>query len=129
MLSKYSDMNVFNDIWDSVRNPYVYKEYPHSNIFERTGGYEIRMLVPGHTKSDIKISIRSDYLIVSSNKTAFDEKPLYREFSNSKFERKFKLPVTADLDAITAKCEDGLLVVNVPTNDAERPKLLEVQVQ
>ena len=132
MLARYSDIDLFNGIFDSLQSldwGTKTKSVPPSNIFERQGGYEIKMLVPGYVKSDIKVAVQADSLTVSGEKNYGEENPIHKEYSNIKFSRKFALPRAVNRDAITAHCENGILTVNVPTKDKELTKLLEVQVQ
>lgn len=53
------------------------------------------------------------------------------ERSAGKFMRKFNLPANANLDGISAACQDGLLTVIVPKNpppDPHRPRTFDVNV-
>ncbi|CAL9081522.1 unnamed protein product [Musa textilis] len=48
-----------------------------------------------------------------------------------KFMRKFQLPEDADLDAITALCQDGVLTVTVekpPPPEPKKPKTIDVKM-
>jgi HSP20 family protein len=129
MLAKYSDVDPFEDFWRGFNLLSPQKTQPPVNILERQGGYEIRMLVPGYSKSDIKISAEAGMLRVSAEKKASDEKPLYKEFSISRFERRFTLPESTNREAIAASCEDGILVVNVPLRNKESMSAFEVKIQ
>jgi HSP20 family protein len=53
------------------------------------------------------------------------------ERSAGKFMRKFNLPANANLDNITAACQDGLLTIIVPKHpppDINRPRTFDVPV-
>lgn len=129
MLLKYSDINLFNDQFCGLNLPLSQNGSPPTNIIEHSGGYEVRMLVPGYHKSDIKISVKESLLKISAEKKQFNDKILHREFVISKFERSFSLPDSINKDSISASCEDGILIVAVPVKGNEQAKSLDIAIQ
>lgn len=91
---------------------------PSVNISENTDGFHMELAVPGLTREDFQIAVDKDRLTISAQKTMNSEKAektfTRREFNYSTFARTFYLPKTVDKDRISAKYENGILMVTVP---------------
>jgi HSP20 family protein len=87
-----------------------------ANVGETDTAFWVELAIPGHPKDSIQISIEKDILKVKSEKPEDESGLKYhrREFKPDAFERSFKLPKSVDQDAISAKCENGLLVLELP---------------
>lgn len=100
---------------------------PAANVRETEKTYEIELTVPGVNKDDLKISLESDQLIVSSevSNTEEEKKKNYtrREFSFQSFRRSFPLPDGVDASAVEARCEDGILFLTLPKVEPREPKV------
>jgi len=89
---------------------------PKVNIAELENAYRIEMAAPGFEKEDFKIDLDNDVLTLSAeNKDDETQKISYtkKEFHYSSFKRSFTLPETADVEKISAKYENGILVVEI----------------
>jgi len=51
------------------------------------------------------------------------------ERSYGSFQRSFALPVSVDQEKVTARFRDGVLEVQLPKKDQEKPKQIEVDVK
>jgi HSP20 family protein len=102
------------------------------NIIEREGGYELRMLAPGFTKEDLKLSMENEVLTISAEKKVEDlkenERYTRREFSHSAFTRSFRLPETVNAEGIKAEYQNGVLQVHIPKAEAVKPKTREISI-
>lgn len=92
---------------------------PSVNIQSNGGKYELHVLAPGMNKSDFKIEVDQNKLIVSAeiaNKEDKEENNFIRkEFNFYSFKRSFTLPKEqVDLDKISATYVDGILKINIP---------------
>ncbi|KAL3681894.1 hypothetical protein R1sor_024850 [Riccia sorocarpa] len=106
------------------------KELPNSYVFVAD--------MPGLKHSEIKVQVENDSVLKISGERRRDDfatdteiKYVRVERSAGKFMRKFNLPANANLDGITAACQDGLLTVIVPKNpppDPHRPRTFDVNV-
>lgn len=118
--------NFFNQDW--LNFPQNLKEqfgtFPAANIKENENEFLIELAVPGKTKEDFKIDVNEKLLSISSeqkeSKEEKEENFTRREFSYQSFRRSFRLPETADTDAISAGYVDGILKINVPKKDAKK---------
>ncbi len=91
---------------------------PLVNIRESESTFTVEMAVPGMTKSDIRLEVKDDILVISgehkTEQNVDNEKYTRREFSYASFNRSFALPETIDSDAISATYENGILKVSIP---------------
>jgi HSP20 family protein len=91
---------------------------PSVNVIETESGYNVEIAAPGLTKEDFKINLDKNRLTISAEKSARNEtkegKVTRREFNYSSFSRSFMLPKSVEKDNITAKYENGILLLSVP---------------
>ncbi|KAF6152367.1 hypothetical protein GIB67_006021 [Kingdonia uniflora] len=105
------------------------KEYPNSYIFI--------IDMPGLKSRDIKVTVEDENVLVISGERKREEakegeKYVRMERRIGKFMRKFVLPENANIDKISAVCEDGVLSVSVeklPPPEPKKPKTIEVPSQ
>jgi HSP20 family protein len=120
--------------------PYYESEFPmnHSksripatNIKKAEDNYEINMAAPGLKKTDFKISLEKNVLTISyeaieennENESLFNY--LKREFRVEGFSRSFVLPESTQTEDISAKYENGILIVTVPFEIPEKNKIFK----
>lgn len=99
---------------------------PPVNIRETDTTYEVELSAPGKSKEDFNIDLDQNVLTISSefkneNQTE-DRKYTRREFSFSSFRRSFTLPETVNDDNITARYENGILMLTMPKKEEALPK-------
>lgn len=107
---------------------------PSVNISETAQGYQLEVAAPGLTKEDFRISLDKDRLTISSEKSTKHEttegKFTRREFNYNSFARSFVLPKTVDKDNISAKYENGVLMLSVPKKaevvKEEKSRVIEI---
>ncbi len=98
---------------------------PSVNIKESNDGFDLEMAAPGLGKSDFKITTSQGILKISSEKKNevkenSDNEYSRREFSYESFCRTFTLPDSADLEKISAKYENGILLVSIPKKQIQK---------
>lgn len=122
----------FKDLDPNYRSNYAKaaaKKGASVNIAESDTAFDIEVAFPGLKKEDFNISIEKDILSIAAEiKTQTGEtneeteattttntrKYVRREFSYNSFKRSFYLPETVNANAISAKYESGILLVNLP---------------
>jgi len=133
---KYSNLfpSVFDRFFEGDLFDWTNRNYsvtnttlPTVNIKETTDNYLVEMAAPGMVKEDFKIELNHDTLTISSEKKAETENKeegqyTRKEFSYQSFSRSFTLPRTADGEKISAKYENGILVVTIPKREEAKPK-------
>lgn len=105
---------------------------PAVNITENKDAFNLSLVAPGFAKEDLKLSVEDDTLTISAEHKAetLDEGQRYtrREFARSAFRRSFQLPNNVNADGISAEYRNGILTVNIPKAEAEKPKTKEIRI-
>jgi HSP20 family protein len=102
---------------------------PETNIRRMNDEFRIDMAAPGRNKDDFKIKLEDNVLTISyekieTNSSDFtQEKFLRREFGSENFTRQFTLPEITDNEKISAKYENGILMVRIPYEDPAKNKI------
>ncbi|NLC27771.1 MAG: Hsp20/alpha crystallin family protein [Campylobacteraceae bacterium] len=103
---------------------------PTVNTREDDNAYYVEVDLPGVKKEDITVDIKKDSLTISGErkyKEEINEESYYKSESFfGRFQRSFSLPESIDEDAITAKCEDGVLEVVIPKISPKEAKKIEI---
>ncbi|RWW54567.1 hypothetical protein BHE74_00038857 [Ensete ventricosum] len=112
-----------------------------ADVKELPGAYVFVVDMPGLKAGEIKVQVEDGrVLVVSGERKRSPDgedgkdggvKYLRMERRVGKFMRKFPLPDNADVDAISAVCQDGVLTVTVqkvPPPEPKKPKTIEVKV-
>jgi len=108
---------------------------PSVNISENDDSFTMEIAAPGLNKSDFKIAIEKDQLIVSSEKSSDsaqveEGKWTRKEFNYTSFKRSFHLSDSVDAEKIQATYENGILVLTLPKkeeNKSKGPKTIEIK--
>jgi HSP20 family protein len=139
MLPTIRKNNFFPSVFDEIFNDSLFTnstnsyKTPKVNVSEDDKSYQIELSAPGMDKSDFKIEVKDDVLIISSEKKEEkrEEKKNYtrREFSHYNFSRSFVLPEIANIDEIGAAYKDGILNVTIEKKEIKEKetKLIDIQ--
>tara|TARA_B100001057_G_scaffold93143_1_gene89484 strand:- start:201 stop:638 length:438 start_codon:yes stop_codon:yes gene_type:complete len=91
---------------------------PSVDINESSDTFMITADLPGIKKSDIKVKIETNVLILSAerkiDKTNVNEKYHFSERRSGTFSRSFKLPESVKKEKITADFDNGVLSIIIP---------------
>ncbi len=106
--------------------------FPAINIWtNESEGVFVTAELPGVAPDSLEITVTADTLTISGTRTPEDlpEGAYYhrRERYCDEFSRTLQLPFTVDKDGVTATAENGVLQMNLPRAEAEKPKQIEVQ--
>ena len=112
--------------------PFSGTAYPKVNVYEYDKKVGIIAEIPGLDKKDLKIEVEEGILIISGDKHGlFDDngaKVLRRELKGSSFKRQFELGELLDGEKIKASFKDGLLSIDIPKVEQEKPKKVSVKI-
>ena len=141
MITKHNRPRTFNNDFDKFFNDFFFtpvranqksqfENVPAVNIAEKDGTYHIELAAPGMKKEDFKIEIEEGVMSISSESkeesTSEEKNYSRREFNYTSFERRFTLPENIKEEKISAKYEDGILMIEVPkAEEAEKKKTLK----
>lgn len=126
---------LFNDVFSININDIMGSDWaqtnPPVNIFETNDGFSMEVAAPGLAKEDFVVNIEKNVISISAEKEADAERKVKRrEFNFGKFKRNFTLPESINTEAITAKHENGILILNLPKKEAAKdtePRKVEIQ--
>lgn len=88
------------------------------NITDQETEFVVQVYAVGFAKEDIKIAVTDDVLYISGSKE-MEGKPEFswQEFPVKNFERTLSLNGKVKVEEISAKTENGVLVVTLPKNE------------
>lgn len=125
----FDPFNTFGGILDTILNEVsenvesgVLRQQPPINVLESDEAFRLEVLAPGFTKEQFHINLENGMLLISAEPTAETEgwKVRRREYTLKGFKRSFRLPKSADLEAIKAHYENGVLQLDVPKKKEEK---------
>ncbi|MDY9917889.1 Hsp20/alpha crystallin family protein [Proteiniphilum saccharofermentans] len=129
--------SIFNDFFGNEWMENSSRSVPAINIQQNEKGFTVEVAAPGMTKEDcvVRIDEENNLVISFEKKNEQEEKDkkgayLRREFSYTQFQRRMVLPENVEKDKISAKVENGVLTVEIPTVEEEKvstSKLIEIQ--
>jgi HSP20 family protein len=103
---------------------------PAVDLYEKDDHFVIKAELPGVDKKNIAIDLKDRVLTLSGERSYENEvkQENYhrRERSYGKFQRAFTLPADVDSDKIKAEFKDGLLQIEVPKPEAQKPKQVTI---
>ncbi len=103
--------------------------FPPVNVFERGDGYVAMAELPGLDRESLTVEVHRNRLRIAGRR-AIDQPEgasVHRcERRAGSFDRTIALPVAIDRDRVEAGYRDGMLVVELPRSEAERPRTIEV---
>jgi HSP20 family protein len=92
--------------------------------------YAVRVELPGVRKDSVHVNLDRDVLTIRAERkpiTADGWKTLHRELHESSYGLRLKLNAPVDDAALSAKLEDGVLVLNLPLKETAKPRQIAVQ--
>ncbi len=125
VFDRFLDNDMFN--WNFNNFAATNSTLPTVNIKENVDGFIVEMAAPGLVKENFKIELNNSLLTISSevsneNKTSENERYTRREHNYQSFSRSFTLPGSVNREAISAKYENGILIVSIPKSEEAKPK-------
>lgn len=103
---------------------------PPANLYETEGAFNVVVSLPGVDPNEVEVSIKQQTLTVSgSRRLPMPEaaNPLWRGIAEGAFTYAFNLPAQIQPEAIEARYEHGLLLLNLPKADVARAHRIPVQ--
>ena len=133
---KMFDQMVESQFPDVVRQvgvkPYGNTAYPKVNVYEYDDKIGIVAEIPGLDKKQLNVEVEDGVLTISGDKhSAFENegaKVLRKELKESSFKRQFELGELLDGDNISANFKDGILSIDVPKTEPEKPQKKFVKI-
>lgn len=103
---------------------------PKVDIYDEDNHIVVKAELPGVDKNDIVVDIKDRVLTLKGERSTDNEvkeDDYYRkERSYGRFERRFALPGDVNTDDIKAEYKDGLLKIDIPKPEQDKPKQITV---
>ena len=127
---------IFNDSFGRSRDLEdevgLYDWRPPVDIYETNEGIVLKVELPGVNKDDVSVEVKNNVLTLKGERLLDpeikDEHYYRKERSFGKFNRSFSLQEPIKPDLIKAAFKDGVLTVEVPRLEAEKPKQITVDI-
>lgn len=135
----FSVRNRINSLFDDFFYPSGWEDVPSSltdwnpivDIYENDDQIIVKADLPGVEKKDIHVDVKNDVLTIRGERSSESEskKQNYyrRERTLGKFERSLTLPSEVDTEKINASYKDGVLKIEIPKPEGQKPKQITVQ--
>lgn len=106
--------------------------FPAINVWTNNEkGILVTAELPGVNSEHINISVTADTLTLSGSIPQYqlpDSSQFHRrERQSGEFNRTFQLPYSINSDQVRAEMKNGVLLVNLPRAEAEKPRQITVQ--
>jgi len=101
---------------------------PEVNIFETKDGYVLEAEMPGVTKDGLEITLEGNEITLVGHRHVepLAGQALFRESHNADFRRVFELDPAIDMSKISAKVDQGILVLTLPKSEQVKPRKIVV---
>ena len=101
------------------------------NIIEYPDRFEARVYALGFDKEHISITISDDVMYISGIRTPEEEYPpfILQEYPIKSFERSFELSEHADQHQVSAKMENGAVLITILKTQASQKPDVEVTLE
>jgi HSP20 family protein len=103
---------------------------PVVDIYENEDSVVVKAELPGVDKKDIKVDLKDGVLTLtgerSHEKEVNEDKYYRKERAYGRFHRSFTVPAEIDPDKIKAEFKDGVLKVEIPKPEEQKPKKIAV---
>ncbi len=105
--------------------------FPAINIWANEESALVTAEIPGVAKDALELNVTGDTLEISGERAPDDlpEDARYhrRERTYGKFNRSIQLPYSVDVNKVKATFKNGVLEINLPRVEAEKPKKIAVK--
>lgn len=120
----------FLDRWlDSTFTPPADSSRPGFNVWADADSALLIGDIPGVQMEDIEITASGNTVVIKGvrkDETAGNSQYLRRERNGGGFERAFELPFRIDAARVGAKLGNGVLEVNIPRAESDKPRKITV---
>lgn len=106
---------------------------PVVDIFDKDDAIVIHAELPGVKKEDVAIEVKDNVLTLggerSESKEIKEDKYYRKERTFGSFHRAFSLPAAINPDTIKATFRDGILEIEIPKPEEQKPKQVKISIE
>jgi HSP20 family protein len=102
---------------------------PASDIYENEEEYVMIVNMPGVSRNEVQVKVIDESLIVFGKinyEDVVNREYILNENELGNFYRKFKISDSIDKEKITARYDNGQLVVNLPKSEKVKPRTIDI---
>ena len=101
---------------------------PVVNIFETKEGYVLEAEMPGVSKDGLEIMLEGNELTIQGrrNLEPLAGERLFCECPRADYRRLFEMDPAIDTSRISAKMEQGILILTLPKSEAVKPRKIKI---
>lgn len=101
---------------------------PPASVTEIADGYMLEIEMPGVQKDGLEISVENNELTVVGRRSlpAVEGTLIHRESRPENFRRAFEIDPSIDANKISAKIDQGLVMLNLPKAEHVKPRKITV---
>lgn len=104
---------------------------PWYSIVDQGDRYEVEVCIPGVAKSGVELFLDDDTLTILAHRTGNTVpegwQVLRREIAEEDYRLVLEINVPVNRDAISAKVEDGILLLSLPKAEEAKPRQIQVE--
>lgn len=129
----YDLQKAINSLFEDMPASRDYRsKYPLIDLVEKDDNYIIRAEMPGVCKDSAKVTVKGNMLTIEGEKRCVDlpegAVTLRSERSVGTFARSIELPAKIEANKVKANFKDGILYIDLPKKEEEKPKEINVEV-
>jgi HSP20 family protein len=110
----------------AVQSPSEGREYvaPLVDIESTADGFVLRAEMPGVDKNGVEVTVENGDLVIQGHRRNFEASGelIYSERRPRDFRRAYELDPSIDTTKISARVENGVLVVTLPKTESVKPR-------
>lgn len=101
---------------------------PEVNIYETKDGYMLEAEMPGVGKDGLEVTLEGNEMTIVGHRKndSVAGTPLFRERGLTDYKRVFELDPAIDTTRISAKMDQGLLLLTLPKSERVKPRKIAV---
>ncbi|MEO1004428.1 MAG: Hsp20/alpha crystallin family protein [Cyanobacteria bacterium J06638_38] len=115
--------------WDDFGN---LSKVPAAELTDTDDALHLKLEVPGMSAKDLDIQVMADRVAISGERKSETKTEANgntrSEFRYGKFQRVIPLPVRIQNTSVTADYKDGILNITLPKSEAEKNKVVKVNL-
>jgi HSP20 family protein len=104
---------------------------PTTEIVAEGDTLSFKITLPGFSPQDLEILVVGNQIVIKGEHTAStqDGFRIFSSQSSRRFERIFPLPEGVHADQLTARAQDGVLEISMPTPKGATPRRVPIEVK
>jgi len=106
---------------------------PSISFIDKEDKYELTVEVPGIDQKNVTVELSDGSIIIKGEKKKEEKKETDEEYLCERyfgsFRRELKLPNNSDSEKIDANYKNGVLTIDIPKKEEEKPKTKKIDVK